>query len=624
MRSIGGLLSPVVQWTESNAFQFSYRTSDINITDLTRGIRNRAVNLIKLGLHSADTKIKVTAFEIADEIGRYRTGSGYDKDSEIAMIIDAEKITIIDSMNELYHEDTNYWVVRRIEDRLWNWWCFSSDNVADKCEEVLRKIKYDPSYSVTKILYSGDLPFNIQIPTKEELKNTDRSGYFFSEKREERDSNEETFVNLINDIGIDDTAEEWVTYIRKLTDGDIDVLSWRGCQFFHYLAKRMPNTGWKLVFSEDSLWTNCKQNILVALKQIDNKRWVKELNSIFSTHEIDTKEASYWLAVLDWRDGLPEQQWGIVDKALSTNDSHIMRLIVDNLTHTDSQDWERASKYIYDIVCNNTSDENNLDDLYSRLVHNRPDDLKDKLSEIDELALEYLLRDDLNEYIPWDRPYWVSQFFVLVSRIDPDRFFKFIEDSLSTESRIRKMRLQVLGARNANDAFSKLLSGSERIVFIRNLIQWAANDSLLGEFAGSVLSRQVAIEDTDFKNEISKYYLGNDYEGIARVLGRYTVSSEWLDQLKELLVVASTLTSKSWDTILSLVSHSYWSGTIKRTPGNGAPRDTICREKCNLFANDQKLPKKVRNYFEEQRKTAENNIERDIASDEIIAGESLR
>lgn len=624
LKSITELLSPYVQWTESDALRITFKTSQLNLTEQVREMRRRAINLVVSGLRSSERDIQKTAFDITDSIGRYRYGPPYDENSQIAKIITEEKKQIVSVLKSLLEKGVSFSVCRRIEERLWNWWCFSNDEVAKDCEDVLAKIDNSSHYRMYKFLYSSDLPISLSVEELRERGDKSRADYFFSERREEKELSKDTLEDLLVEFGIGDERAVWASLFKDLFAED-DAMSWRSYQLFHSLAILYPNTGWFMVKSDDSVpWSNGKTSMLNALKKQDKTRWGKELRNKFDQDIANVAEVLLWLTSLDWKDGLDDYQWYVVEKSVAFGDRKIRRTIANQLSHGSSSHWEKSTEFMLKLSSEDTTDEEIIDDFFSCLVHNRPIHLKSSLCEIDEAALDFLLRKDLSEYIPWDRPYWCGEYLGFVSSVKPERFLNFVETSLLDEkAELRHMHISILGARNAGKAFDKLLRNELRRFYIHNFVTWAYRNDVLGEFARALLSAKVSIRDDDFRDELERLYQSRNLTGIARIISHYTVSKQWLEEVKRLLTEADMVGENVFEEVQKLLAHCYWVGTTSRSLGQPTERDRDCSEICGIYMSDNTLSARVREYFRTQKQEADKRIRSDIARDEAIAGERL-
>lgn len=275
------------------------------------------------------------------------------------------------------------------------------------------------------------------------------------------------------------------------------------------------------------------------------------------------------------------------------------------------------------VARKNPSDTDIIDDLFVSLSHSRPADRRSILIDLDYEALEFLLEDDLHEDVPWDKPHWVGSFLELVARLDEERFLDFVEKSFSREDAIKRMHIRILGARNASKAFNKLLESGYKRTHVARFFQWAIQDNLLGEFAGSLISSALTLNETSVVAQLERRYASKAYSEIARILQYFKVNKEWLEEVDRLIIEVDRRAPDKFEPIVMLLSNRYWAGTTSRTPGYPGPRDKLIADYFNQRLKDETLRPRVRKYFQERAQAAEASIQRDLEEDERFAGRAL-
>ena len=112
-----------------------------------------------------------------------------------------------------------------------------------------------------------------------------------------------------------------------------------------------------------------------------------------------------------------------------------------------------------------------------------------------------------------------------VAKIDAEKFFQFVKSSLGDEQeRSLTVQLNLLGAPNAEKVFKYLIESSSKRECLAKLLNWAAQDNALGEFACEMLSSSVSLKDPEFCEELKSLYLSHNLLLIARVLRNFAIS----------------------------------------------------------------------------------------------------
>jgi len=363
--------------------------------------------------------------------------------------------------------------------------------------------------------------------------------------------------------------------------------------------------------------------MLSGLRDSDKKQWLSELDQTNMLPSLSSDVAIDWLSAMPWREPLGDVEWSFITKSAGHTDARVQVILSNFLAHSGPDDWLRKREILLLLARQNLSSEKVIDHLFSALVHDRPADLKSRLHSLDVESLQLLFEEELDSHIPWDKPYWIGEFLAHVALIEPERFFDFVKKSVSKFDQFDDMHVRILGARNADKAFKVLIEGINRRSHLRKIIEWAATDNSLGVLAGAVLAKGIELHDPDIQHCLEVFYAGGQHEEIARVLQHFKITEPWFEEVRRLLRETDQLGTASFDRVSGLISRSYYVGTTSRTPGYGTPRDVMCVETFGRYLADTSLSARVKKYFSDHKKMAEESIERDIASDEALAGRRL-
>jgi len=270
LRSLDGILSTTIQWTESEAFSISFKTTSLNLSEMVRGVRERGINLIIQGLGSSEVAVQDAAFFASSQIGSYRGGGASDEAIEL---VESEKSRVIGAIKELIGSDETLRIYMQAERRLWEWWRMGSDELAQKCESVLRSIKDDATYRIGKYIYSSQLPLSKISHILDADISLDRNHRFFSDKREESERTKEHLVEMFSEIRFDDDPLKWKAFLNGISDDNCKA-EWRASQVLSGLGEVYPDTAWTLIDCEDdALWANYKGSMLWGARLADQTRW---------------------------------------------------------------------------------------------------------------------------------------------------------------------------------------------------------------------------------------------------------------------------------------------------------------------------------------------------------------
>lgn len=330
-----------------------------------------------------------------------------------------------------------------------------------------------------------------------------------------------------------------------------------------------------------------------------------------------------WQSSLDWRAELRELDWRLVARCNETGDSRVLNILSQNLLHGGEDDWRRRCEYLLKMAQDNLQDLDVIDHCFASLTHNRPLDQSSSLTDLDYDALDFLTSAGIHEDVPWTKPYWVGTFLELIAKLDEGKYLDFVEKSFESEDTVKRIHIRILGAANAKRAFDRLLESGLKRSHIFRFIEWASRDNLLGEFAGSILSKQLKISDPNVAVQLERLYVAGAYEDLARVLQHFEVGEDWLLEVDRILVEVDRSRPAIFERIEEILSASYWAGMTSRIPGSPTPRDKAVVDFAERRLSDNSLSPRLRQYYSARRDAAAASIENDLAGDERLVGRAL-
>ncbi|TAK46516.1 MAG: hypothetical protein EPO23_14960 [Xanthobacteraceae bacterium] len=623
LESLDQLLSSTVNWTESNAGSMTFSSQNLSLNDKVIELRGRAVTLVERGILTNDPKIAVKALEMVDALGRYRSGPGYAVDSPLAHQIQGEKLRLADSIEKLLAAGAGHRVTREAEKRLWNWWCFSDDIVANRSAELLARIPSDPVYQISKALFGSDIPLETIVPSKEEVGARGRPEYFFKEGREE--FSVENVASILARLGFDDSVATWAAFLRQMSIGE-NTLSWRASRVFEALARRAPAAGMALAIDfENEVWSNSAITLLSTIREVDRALWQLRLSTALANLDhLPERLKIAWLASLDWRRSLDEQQVLFVDKCIASGLPRVTLVIVDDLAHSSGLPWDESLRRLFEIAGGPLGDIRVLDQIFSKLVHGRrAAGLAVTLDAMDRAALEHLLALPAKNGVPWDKPHWVGPYLKLIAEHYPTEFFAFFKEALSKLSSESSSYFQILGARNAVEPIKALLDGRTATQHLANLFAIASEDNIAGTFVRAIFRNVLPIKDERLQKHVEQIISIGEVVKAAILLSGYRFSLDWLELCKNSLVSAENLSLEHFDEVSKILSPPFWEGETSRSLGQPTERDRDISLACARLSDDLSLPPRCRRFFEKEKNRADREIADDLRSDEELLGEPL-
>ncbi len=622
LESLDGVLSSTVNWTESRAASVTFSSHVLDLNERVSVIRDRAVTLVERGILCNDARISAQALIAVDGLGRYRSGPGYAPDSAIATQIRREMLRLSNAMETIVNEGRSNRVIREVEKCLWRWWCFADESTANRSVELLPKMPSDARYQIAKGIFGSDVPLESHVPTPEEIGAMSRAEYFFRVGRDELSVANVDAV--LNRLGLGDSTDQWVAFLRNISSGE-GPTSWRARIVFEAIARRAPGAAISLAIDyQIEPWSSESITLLSTVRAVDNALWRSRLDVALNNPHLPEPLAFVWLASLGWERELDLAQMAFIDKCLAMSSARLTRLVVERLAHGEGFSWDASIRKLIGIARTMPDDIHVLDQIYSKLTQNqRRAPAAPTIGEVDKEALRHLLSLPMDSGVPWNEPYWVGAYLKFVAEHYPVDFLGFLRESLSELSPHSSFRLNVLGARNAEEPIKVLLKGAMRKAHIKALFEMATEENVSGSFVRAVFREVLPVTDPDLRLEIGKILKSGQANKAAVVLSGYRYSAKWLDLCKDTLVVADDLGLDHFERASNRLSASFWEGTTSRSIGQPSERDRQISLACQELASDSKLSPRCRNFFRKCKEAADKSIEKDLRSDEDLMDDRL-
>lgn len=622
LEALDQVLASTVNWTESRAVSLTFSSRVLSLNDKVIAIRERAVSLVERGILSPDPKLCMQALTAVDALGRYRSGAGFALDSEIAMQIQKEKLLLSKAIEKALKAGATYRVMRNIEKCLWNWWCFSDALVGSRSAELLRLIPSEPSYQISKGIYGTDVPLETVVPSPAEIGSKSHVEYFIHEGRDE--FTVENVESVIQRLKISDTASDWAAFLRTLAVGEGST-SWRARTVFEAIARRAPIAAVSLAVGyQGEPWSNDRIVLLSTVREIDYSLWSANLQLALQDSQLSEDLAFTWLASFGGKSAYDALQVAFFDKCLAMGSGRLRKLAVECLSHGNVFGWDETIRRLLQIAGTMPNDIEVLDSVFSKLAHNRARaSIAKVIGETDKEALRYLLSLSLND-VPWDKPYWVGDYFKFVAEHYPVDFLRFLSGSLTQLPVSSKFHFRILGARNAEEPIKVLLAGPLRRVHLNALFELASEEGASGEFVRAVFRKVLPINDPDLRRRIEKSLSDGEAVKAAFVLSGYHFSLDWLKLCKETVIAADRLNLEDFEKATSELQSSFWEGTTSRTIGHVSERDQQVSSSCAELIGDAGLSLRCREFFRRAKGFADQSIKRDLESDEEILESPLQ
>jgi hypothetical protein len=451
-----------------------------------------------------------------------------------------------------------------------------------------------------------------------------RSDRYFDERRDERANSSNYVGDVLERLGIGDDPPGWIAFLTEIQEKD-RATAWRAAPVFEVIGEKFPRSAWAMIESSDEgIGARFRASLLAGTRIADRAVWNAKLTEVLKDPDLDPGSATAWQASLDWRKPLMKSEWALIDKCLEISDLRLHLYLSSNLARGSDDEWRKRGEYLLGLASEHPEDLRIIDHLFVALSFHRPAELVDSLTSLDFDALDFLLSDDINEDAPWDEPHWVGAFLAIVAKLDEERFLDFVEKSLRSNDAVKRMHVRILGARNAAKAFDKLLESGAKRSHIARFFRWALDDSLLGDFAGSLISGQMKLDDPNVTNELERLYQVGAYENVVQILDYFKIDEYWLQEIDRIVIELDKSHPKLFEPIVKGLSLKYRTGMTTRSPGHPAARDKLILEYFSKRLEDNSLTLRVRNYFSKLAKEAQERISSDIAEDERLAGRRLQ
>jgi len=167
-------LASAHQWTHSTYESVQFGSLPLKETDQVLQMRNKAVEIVKMMLLDLRSEMRLAGIDVAEDIGRCRSGPGVSSDIPLKEKIVAERQEILDfiDQNGLVAKETDRHVLSAYEDLLFSWW--ARQDVPDEMSlALLGQFSYDSVYRIIRYYTSrwditGDVRDRLKdAPTQE-------------------------------------------------------------------------------------------------------------------------------------------------------------------------------------------------------------------------------------------------------------------------------------------------------------------------------------------------------------------------------------------------------------------------------------------------------------------------
>lgn len=152
--ALGEVLAGSHKFTKSRIKGITFGHRMLKDTKDVRGIRDKALMILKAMLTSHDLDTTLSGIQVAEEIGEGGMGIS-EKEMPLKEKIASERKEILDCIAELVSPDTNIRLLNAIEDLLLKWWAQQKPGT-EESNEILRKFPRAPEYRFTRYFISPD------------------------------------------------------------------------------------------------------------------------------------------------------------------------------------------------------------------------------------------------------------------------------------------------------------------------------------------------------------------------------------------------------------------------------------------------------------------------------------
>ena len=615
--SLRGLLKSTFEWDDTDGLTFTLSEQLIRPSGAIKVIRNEALALLchpKILTTMQTTKL---AFDVLGSAGDARLRLTPAPDSDLHKMLQDEEQFVLGQLSAIYKNDMP--VVSRVllEEHLWTRWTWGSESVARVAEKALARCSDSTEHRIQRLLLCSEIPISIgEVLRDYQEGDQDRLDMGLSDHGNYGENFEQTVNELLKEFNYGDSPERWRSFLQETSTG-VDQLSWKAAQFFTCLAQQFPSTAWDIFDCEEKgSWKRYPIQLLIGLRQSDKETWFNRLQGVDPT--VGEMSIVNWLCAIDRKD-TDERERQYLNELSKTDHESVSDAVVYYLAHSGIEDWYYKAELLLNLL-EKFRTEKSINNLFSFLSRERPEELKDKIGDVDERALSLLLHTDLPHNVPWIEPHWIGPYFKIIASIDPSRFLTFLMDSTNSLGESEKYAIEIRGLKNADEAMRIIIESMDSPKLIEYFIQLADSSKTIPSKVGiNLLSRNFLIDDTNLQLVFSKMLQNKAFVKMARILGGYGVTDGLLNTLKK-LVVSCVENQDDLDEVKNRTRSVFYIGFSTRSPGYAKPRDNLVVQKMTAFLDDGTIPAEARSYFEELKNIAEGNIQHDLDNDELLIG----
>ena len=570
-------------------------------------LREKAIAFLIEALSSDITDVQLSAVETVSKIGETDLGPGPGRISDkLVETIAEERLKAIDEFeNLIVSNDLGFLLTSQIEKILWKCWWTQDDNIAQKSTDIIVKIKTSPEYSLFKLLYISNCP--IKPDFNEVLKkktNNERKELYFNLTREARLDNYEFYENLINDLDKFDDPEYWINLLSLLNDkaGSYGT-TWHYGHFLFALAKQKPSLGYSLYQEKQNKpWKNLSYNLIAGVRLSNPNLWESHLNTLMDGEDFDEDaicDCIYAIAgeILNTKEATFHEKY-------AENPSEKTRMaIAFNLSRIGKTDWFMAEKLAGKII-KQPGTEKMLDEICGALLHNRPEEYKDVISETEKQIFSVLSKQEKI------KQYWCQKFIAKFARNEPAILLNLVKEK-GDEYKFHYY---------SKDIFEKVIPEWKKrpdyLNILSEITSWIDLNSDLARLSEQLFEILYDEDTLEFIKDSMNPDSQDSILKTAKIISNFSKYDTFFD----FFVIIFEAAENHGDDLLKKIqgifnSSLFWIVEFQRTIGKPSDTDLNAQSHCERILESEKLTRKVRKVFENTLKQAKKRIENDLAED---------
>jgi hypothetical protein len=287
----------------------------------------------------------------------------------------------------------------------------------------------------------------------------------------------------------------------------------------------------------------------------------------------------------------------------SQNDSENIRLTISaHLIWLSKKSWHLAEELAGNIIKHFCSEEL-LNKICGALLRNRPDEFKDKPTDVETEILGLFVEvDELREY-------WCKEFIAKFSRKTPQILIKLVRERAKKKKQLY----------NQKDIFKKVFPDWKKRadfpILFQTVVSWSNQGTQLNILAGEVLG---TFYDDDVLQNVKNSVRPESADTIKRaavIASTFPKDKDVIDLFAWLLQIAEPHGEDVFNKVTREFQSTTWQEARIRSIGQPSNFHINIKEQCERILKSKALSRKVRRIFENSLDAMEQAIKNNLEQD---------